>query len=65
MQFTWYTKGRSKQLSIDYWLAYTVFGKKQMLDIKIEPSCLTDHDLIYNSINLSDIGSKPKFRYKK
>ncbi len=64
-QFTWCTKDRSKQSRIDFWLVSRDV-ENQVLDVKIEPSVLTDHNLMYLSINLSDTGqSKTKFYYWK
>ena len=66
MQFTWCTKDRTKQSRIDFWLVSRDL-ENQVLDVKIEPSVLTDHNIIYISINLSDTvgGSKPKLCYWK
>ena len=66
MQFTWCTKDRTKQSRIDFWLVSKDL-ENQVLDVKIEPSVLTDHNIIYISINLSDTvgGSKPKLCYWK
>ena len=43
-QFTWQTKDLNKQSRIDFWLISTVM-KKEVKDVYIEPSVITNHKL--------------------
>lgn len=43
MHFTWCTKDMKKQSRIDFWLVSREL-EKQVMDVYIEPSVLTDHD---------------------
>lgn len=53
-QFTWQTKDLSKQSRIDFWLISTAM-EKDVMDVYIEPSVLTDHKLIYISFDFNNI----------
>ena len=58
-QFTWQTKDLSKQSRIDFWLISTVM-EKEVMDVFIEPPVLTDHKLIYISVNLNNTKDQDK-----
>ena len=58
-QFTWQTKDLSKQSRTDFWLISTVM-EKEVIDVFIEPPVLTDHKLIYISVNLNNTKDQDK-----
>lgn len=59
MHFTWCTKDMKKQSRTDFWLVSREL-EKQVMDVYIEPSVLTDHKLIYISLSLDNTMEEKK-----
>lgn len=63
-EFTWSNKDMSRQSRIDFWLISNSLDNS-VIKVSIEPSILTDHKVIFLSLNMNGSEVKPNRSYWK